>query len=269
MKQTSLSSQEELFDNQKKRYFTNLSIQMRDAFKLHRNAGLWERVNGKRDWGNVSEHCLVETARVEILAAWLRLDEQMKSHLKTAAALHDFFKKREKEIAASEEYSWHGFEKAEAESERLLKEAGFDKSIVRIAGSVGHSSLLDMQKIMAQARPSGEDIACMIMHYVDDYTSGSVWVKPAEMSNGENINDLDKRIASAEQNQRYTKINLYGKENNLFEKGETTYQAQRRIGHLVESKLAKLMSATTGKTIAPLDLPELIDNAIREKITSN
>ena len=94
---------EQIIDK-KREYFVRLGLQMREALKLHKKAGLWERKEGKRDWGNVSEHCLVETARVNVFADKLGLSEDVKKDLATAAALHDSFKKGEKEIVEVLEY---------------------------------------------------------------------------------------------------------------------------------------------------------------------
>jgi len=109
---------EKIFDGNKTKYFSNLALQTRQALRLHKEAGLWERKEGKRDWGNVSEHCLVAVARSEIFADKLNLPENLKKDLMIAAALHDFFKKGEKEIVTSEGLSWSSFEKADQESEK-------------------------------------------------------------------------------------------------------------------------------------------------------
>ena len=48
--------------------------------------------------------------------------------------------------------------------------------------------------------------------------------------------------------------------------GETTFAAQRRIGHLVEERLNRTIRERSGIIIAPRRLPEYIDAALKEEI---
>src|SRR6185369_17983597 len=87
----------ENFDLKKRRYFARVTARVVSAFKLHRTVGgLWERTpEKKRDWGNVSEHCLVEVARTEVLSDITGLTGETKRNLTLAAASHDYGKKQE------------------------------------------------------------------------------------------------------------------------------------------------------------------------------
>jgi nuclear transport factor 2 (NTF2) superfamily protein len=257
-------SPERSFDERKTAYFSQLAMRVREALKLHKDAGLWERKDGERDWGNVSEHCLVEAARVEVLADKFGLPEDVKRDLILAAAAHDFFKKGEKEIVSADELSWNSFEKASEESSRKLREAGFNERIVRLVNSVGHASLPETASILEKATLSEDDLAYLVQHYVDDYTVNSEWSKPVESTaGGESINDLDRRVDKNEANERYARMNEEGK--TRFS-GETSFQAQRRIGHLVEEKLASLLEEKTGQKVDAKELPEVVDMEIRSKI---
>lgn len=51
------------FALKRRNFFVRLGLQVRDALKLHDEMGLWNRADY---WGNVSEHCLVEVARVQV-----------------------------------------------------------------------------------------------------------------------------------------------------------------------------------------------------------
>lgn len=249
--------------DKKRQYFIKIGLQMREALKLHKKAGLWERRNGERDWGNVSEHCLVEVARVDVLADKLKLPDDIREDLKTAAALHDFFKKGEKEIITSGGISWDSFEKASEESMRQMQEAGFNERTVRLANSVGHGSLVETQSILSKESLSPEEVAYLILHYVDDYTIGSEWVSPAEDVEDKSINDLDRRVDKNEANERYAILNEEGRARLA---GETVFEAQRRIGHLVEERLASLIAETTGQAVPAKELPQFIDEEIRSRI---
>jgi len=253
-------------EQQKRAYFGNISRQTFNELKLHSTVGLWERVDGKRDWGNVSEHCLVEVARVGVLGNALGLPEDAQKDLKQAAALHDFFKKGEKEIVVARGLSWEAMEEAEAVSERRLEEAGFSERVVRLAGGVGHNSLQETQRILEQDTLSADDTAFLVMHYVDDYTVNSDWVQPTEVTpDGRRINNLDRRMDKNEANPRYAVLNEAGRQH--FN-GETSFQAQRRIGHMVEERLAALLTQQTGQSIEPLRLPEVIDEGVQAAIAT-
>lgn len=83
-------------DQKKTKYFSDLALSVKDAFRLHKKFGQLTDEEGKRPWGNVSEHCLVEVARVKTLAELLNLDSHITKDLMYAAALHDISKRREK-----------------------------------------------------------------------------------------------------------------------------------------------------------------------------
>ena len=255
----------EQFTDKKRQYFVKLGLHMREALRLHKTAGLWERKEGKRDWGNVSEHCLVEVARVSILAEKLNLPEEIVKDLKLAAALHDFFKKGETEIVISGGLSWDSFEKASEESTRQMREAGFNERIIRLANSVGHGSLVETERILKLESLSLENIAYLIQHYVDDYTIGSDWAGLAENIGDKQINDIDRRVDKNEANQRCAKLNEEGR---TKLSGETAHEAQRRIGHLVEDRLASLLAKNTGQAVNARELPQIIDTEIQSKIAS-
>ena len=251
--------------NEKTKYFSRLAVEMREALKLHKRAGLLERnKDGKRDWGNVSEHCLVEVARVDVFGNMLNLPDDLKKDLRTAAALHDFFKKGEKEIVTANGFSWNAFEAASAESMRQMREAGFSERVVRLAHSMGHDSLTETEHILKNESLSQDDIAYLVQHYVDDYTLGSEWATQAEITaDKKHVNAFDRRIDSTEPNPRYARLNEEGK---ARFGGETTFDAQRRIGHAVEERLARLINESGGQSIHPKDLPQFVDEEVRKRI---
>ena len=68
---------------------------------------------------------------------------------------------------------------------------------------------------------------------------------------------------AAEENQRYRKLNAEGRA--VFN-GETAYEAQRRIGHIVDGRLADIIRERSGESLDPLVLPEFIDAEIKKEI---
>lgn len=266
MSETSEALPQSDYELQKRRYFANTAVKVKSAFKMHKGEGLWERVDGKRDWGNVSEHCLVEVARGQIFADLLGFSPDLSRELMLAAGLHDFFKKGEKEIATASGLSWEAFDEAGRKSSEKLQEAGFSPRVVRLSGSVGHTSLSETEDILKKETLTQDDEAYLAMHYIDDYTVNAEWAAPASIdSDGKKVNEIDKRIDRNAANERYAKLNEEGRQH--FN-GETAFQAQGRIGHLVEERLAQVINARNNLSVAPLDLPEYIDGLIKAKISS-
>src|SRR5574341_90381 len=249
----------------KRRYFVRLGLAVREALRLHKRADLWERREGRREWRNVSEHCLVEQARAAVLAEWLRLPADTKRRLALAAAAHDFFKRREQETVSGR--TWADLQGAIDAAARWMRDAGFEEKTIRLVNSVGHSSLAATEARLRQPRLSDEDVASLILHYVDDYTIDSAWAAPAEArGGGGRANDLDRRVERNEANPRYAALDAEGR---IHFEGETTFEAQRRIGHAVEERLAALLVKAGRSPFDPVDLPMLVDDEIRALIAAD
>lgn len=247
-------------------YFTRLGLQMRPALRLHKLAGLWERTpEHKRDWGNVSEHCLAEAARAEVFADLFGFDPELKKDLKIAAALHDYFKKREKKITREGNNTEGAFGKAEAESSRMLTEAGFSQRVIYFVSGTGtvESIKVETPRLLAKQQLSEDEIAYLILHYIDDYTTSDpvtmkpIWVRPAEtLPNGVVVNAFDKRMDFNDV--RYPEL-----------KAEGFIDFQRNVGHLVEERLAQILSQQSGSPVKPKELPEIVEQDLRERIRNS
>ena len=225
--------------------------------RLHRNEGLWDRIPGssKRDWGNVTEHCLVETARVIVLADLLKLSDETKAELKLAAAMHDFFKKGEKQTVEAGGLNWASFEEASNRATAIMRENGISEGVVRLVNSVGHGSLLETEEILAKPELDENDLSYLVMHYVDDYTVQNTWVGEGD--------PLQDRMVANSSNARYAVLNEEGR---AYFNGETSYEAQGRIGHAVEERPAQEIQRRAGIIILPRDTPHVVDNRISEAI---
>lgn len=265
------------FKKNKIYYFARVGFAVRQSLEMHKQRGFWQIVEGedgkskrdedgkiKRDWENVTEHCLVEAARASVLGDLLGLPTTLKHDLQLAAALHDFGKKDEKEISKTGSSIWEGFELSSAFATKLMNEAEFDPGVIRLVNSVGHTSLLETQRVLKQPSLSPEDVAYLLMHYIDDYTVESDWAAPTlVLKSGERINSLDQRMDKNEATPRYAALNQEGRR---FFNGETTFQAQRRIGNLVEQRVAELLRVRAGINVKPKDIPVLVDNQIKLRI---
>jgi response regulator RpfG family c-di-GMP phosphodiesterase len=256
------------FEQQKTKYFSNLALGVKDTLDLHKGMGeLWGEEGTRDDWRNVTEHCLVEVARVKELGSLLGLGEEAMKNLVVAAAAHDFNKKHEILGLKSAGLSWDNYEKISAESTAKLESAGLDSRLIHIINSVGHPSLIETEELLNKIEsvaPTDDEICFLLLHYIDDYTINSEWAVPSEVVEGVKINDLDRRMLKNEANQNYRVINEDGKKH--FN-GKTTYEMQRDLGNLVEVKIADLIYKRSGRKIDPKDLPFYVDQIIKERIT--
>lgn len=253
------------FERKRTAYFSSLALSLKDAFKAHKEFGLLDRMEGERDWGNVSKHCLVEAARASAFAEKLKLSEETKQKLVMAAALHDSYKKQEMEALKKRGPTLSTIEAVAEESHAALEEHGFDPEVIELAGSVGATKDVfdEMDRIFARADALSErDIAYLVAHYIDDYTVNEEWAKPVDPETGHN--DLDRRMEKNEDNEKYATLNEEGKA--LF--GRSLYETQREYGHEAEALLAKLVEERSGIRVTPSELPEFIDQEIRAKIDS-
>jgi len=251
------------FDEKKTEFFVKIGLSVRDALKMHKEAGLWGE--GDENWRRVSEHCLAEVARVDVFADKLGLSEEIKKDLIIAAALHDFYKKREINSRKEKELSLDGLIKASKESDEMLKKYGFSERIIRLSGAASVPSLPEVVKILSKKYLGEEDIAFLILHYVDDISTGSDWVDPAEIvEGGGKISVIDKRLKQAAKNKKYDLLNEQGRQ--IFD-GRTSSEEQMRIGYIVEERLAGLLNKR-GEFVTdnPKDLPYLIDQEIKLRI---
>ncbi|MEW6610085.1 MAG: hypothetical protein AB1352_00435 [Patescibacteria group bacterium] len=294
------------FRRKKQAYFTKIGIEVRYALKFHKpskdqrtllsRVSLWEKRDRRpeekdypddprrliRDWGNVSEHCLVEVARVEVLAEMLGLSDEVKRKLIIAAALHDSGKRNEvtamKKAKARCEDVMYASEQADSRWEAMLIRHNVPEDIVHLAGSCGgHPHQLKetmevLDKFEHNKKLTEHDLAFLIMHYVDDFTDGNKWVTESEWvmeSEGEGnlINDVDRRMRAnakkelykaPERDARIQATRPEFKEMNVW-------QAMAYVSHRIEETLTFLIQEP-GREIEPLKIPEEVDKLIREKI---
>lgn len=243
----------------KTHYFQELSLKTRKSLALHKNqGGLWDKEN---PWRNVSQHCLVEAARSEVFTDLLGLPDDIKSDLRLASSGHDFNKRNEIEGVSQNMAS---VSESGNQAETWMRETGINGRVIVWIRGLEDSRLLEAEKIALKESLSSDDIAYIVMHYLDDYTINSQWVTPANVDdNSRRVNDLDRRIDRLETNPKYAQLNEGGR--TIFN-GETTFKAQRRVGHLLEQTLTRLINQRQGTDIDPLDLPEYVDENIRQRI---
>lgn len=262
-------------DQAKEQLFDRLRAQFPQAIELHRQFRLFELDKNGRSWANVSEHCLIETARVEVFADWLSFTTELKNDLMLAAALHDFNKRFEIEaieadIAAGGS-GLTGYDRASEAATEKLQRSGFAEQVIRLVNSAGGraETLFALDAILSQAQSTDDDFACLVMYYVDSYTRGSDWVEPAAEENGQLINDVDRRLHKIYTRPDYHRMNdesvkLF--KNHPHFSGKTTAEVMLSLGHTIETRLSALMAQRSNQIIEPARLPEAVDEVIRASI---
>ncbi len=114
--------------------------------------------------------------------------------------------------------------------------------------------MTETEEILRKDHLSVDDIAYLTMHYVDDYTVESNWALPVVVTaEGKNINDFDRRMDKNDA--RYPQLKVEG-----------AFDQQRRLGYMVEERLAELISNRQGQEVQPKKLPEIIDQKIKRDI---
>lgn len=256
-------------------YWQKLGLSVRKGYKMHRVSG--QLAKGPDSWRNVTEHCLVQVARTATLGKWIGLPEDLITDMKLGAVLEDFSKSQE--ITATREANQSGnsplaaVRKVQAESEQILTATGFDERVRRLANACGDDAfqLIEAQRILDQSTLSDNDWAYLIVHYVDDCSIGSDWVRPSQTdATGKQINVVDVKTAENKAKPTYQRISQeIGKEltGSSFE-GMNNHDAMAVVSHQIEQRLAHEILQKTDETIDPLDIPELVDQRIREDMVS-
>lgn len=256
---------------QKRKYFMKLGRKFSDALPLQRSFGnLTEKDSEGKDFRNVRRHEFVEVARVVEAGKLLGFSEDLIYDLGLAAALHDVSKKREKSLPApSGGITWKQYEEDVVKpSEKAIKEAGFSERVIRLAGSMGHDTLAQTQRMLQEENLADEDLAYLLMHYVDDYTIGENWVAPAEtLPDGREVNDVDRRMKKNRENPTLANINR--ESNDEFKSifgDRLSPDVQQEVAHQIEEVLSARIKSKTGDQIDPLKMPEYIDQKVIQSI---
>lgn len=247
----------ELFDRAKRDLFSRLALRNKNVVRVHKNQLWGKKEDNKRDWGNVSEHCLIVAARCVMLAEQIWLSWEIIRDLEKAWLLHDAFKKSEV-MMTKQEKSWNKFDEAWRKEDELMQEYWDISENVRFLRSgSGHSSLKKTQEILTKAEAqelSDLEKAFLILHYVDDYTINDTWVESW-------VDQLKDRVEHNEKNPNYHQLDEDGR---MHFDGRTTFDIQLEVGRGVEEYLMKQYVVDIPKNA--IEIPHIVDEGIRNKI---
>lgn len=256
-------------DSNATRFWAGVGFKVREGIKMHQRTGQLRK--GPDSWRNVTEHCLVQVARSEVLGRLIGLPENLMEDIRMGAMLHDFDKKQE--ITVTREANRRGDSPlftvriAHLRDDVLLESYGFNDNVRRLASASGIDApqLVEAQSILDKKSLSDEDLAWLVVHYVDDCSIGSDWIQQGEK--GKNI--IDYRMEQNKTKVDYVKISqeisqgLVGhpKLGNM-----NLYDAGAFVSHQIEQRFAQRIKEKTGEDIDPLAIPQLVDQKIKESI---
>ena len=232
--------------------------------------------HSKTGWGDLYNHCLIEAARARAFADVLGFDKGLTKDLILASLFHDGNKRLE--IAAIQEAATSGESTRNASNtvtKRYLEELaekGISRRVIRFISLVGGAPnvLLEITKILEKKSLSAEEVATLVAHYIDDYTTGGEWATPAaHMPDGTFINDIDRRMEKNRNNPNYKEIDaedLRTLQDLQIFSGKSSFETMAVVSHEVEKKLVSLVRSWTG--ISHFRIPEIIDDRIREWLSA-
>ena len=235
--------------------------------------GPWREFLDTDLWENVVVHCMMEAARGFFFSDILGFDPGLKKDLVMGLVLHDGFKRRE--ITAIQDELAHGGTGLSASIAvtrdyiSRLRACGVPERSLLFINSIGGKPdvLVGIKKILDKASLTDDDWAVLVAHYIDDYTRDGNWVEPAS----DGMNDVDRRILKNRNNQNYTRMNQESAQQ--FEQypifsGKDACSVMALLDRIIEKDLTALIAKRSQKTIAPLELPEVIDAELKRKVSA-
>lgn len=226
-------------DKKTTRFWAARALSAISEMRHSKKTGLLPKSEG---WRNVLEHELVEAEAADVLGEKLGLSDEERRNLRTAALLHDIFKR--KEIERAREAGASSFDSSAGDQANWIKSLGYSEDVVGLVQSVGHTSLEEFSRDF-DTIPTVRKI----MRYVDDITLGN------------DIVPLDKRVKYIEENPEYKDLNKRGKA--IFG-GRTYPEVQREMSGRIEQEFAPKLGV-----LDPSAIPGFINDCINARIAQS
>ncbi|MBI2444539.1 MAG: hypothetical protein HYV42_04845 [Candidatus Magasanikbacteria bacterium] len=245
-------------------------------FRLHQAEGLLEKKPDKTRKHMAPEHMITVMSGCKALGRLLNLPEADCQDLVLIGGLHDVNKDIEfRMVRATIEdpkagYGQLGHDLSGTVSAQKLRFAGVPERIINIHDKSGHASCPEIEALLQKKGDNKDltkdEIKLLVFHYIDDVVTNPNIIDPQITSGeqGDRLNALDRRCIQNEKNSTYTKYNEAWRNDPRNRTGETAFQMQRRVGHLVETRLAQMI-----KLDDPLRLPELIYQQMQKDVQAN
>jgi len=245
-----------------------------DAF-LTKTIGPWRAIlEGKEQWENVTRHCMLEAARASIFADLLKFDPELKKDLVLASVLHDGNKRYEiMAIQQEMKEGGSGFIASNGAMRTYISELQAKKvpeRAIALISSVGGMPevLIVMKHFLDQPTLTDNDIAMLVVHYIDDYTRDGMWVEPVI----DNLNDIDRRAEKNRNNPNYHLMDLEISKifhDHPFFAGKPVFDAMVIVSHMIEERLSGLVAERNNIEIQPLYFPEVMDAMLFREINQS
>lgn len=200
------------------------------------------------------EHMAVVTARAQVLADWLELNDEVKRMLTVAGMMHDAYKGREHEITSAAGSTWQSFNVAEEEETKVLRELGVSEQVIELAHGAGHP-VKRVDELNARENLSDFELAFLIMFYVDNYTVEMYWATPGI---------IEERIQDGVR--KYPGFHESAKGNISEDPEEKGFDALRRTTYATQARIAAEMAKRQGREVDSMQLPLLVDEELRKRI---
>ena len=226
-----------------------------------------------QNWPNVLDHCLIEAARADIFAKLLGFSAELRDDLVTASLVHDAYKRQEVEaIKAESSIGGTGMEaeiRANDTALAQLAEQKFSDRVIRLVGLVGGGApvVLEIQRIIDQEAHTEEELAALVVHYIDNYTRDSDPVTPAIQESGIWINDIDRRARANMAKQQYAGIDTEWKKQYAHDQrfaGKNSFEVMVMVSRKIENVLMNHLSHAVTQNSGVVQLPELIERSLAQ-----
>jgi len=182
-------------------------------------------------WGNVARHCFVQASATEEMATLLRLGAHELTRLARTAASHDWRKRLEK---CRSDFTDEEIDRAD----RLCAEGGPDTELMRALNPYFLPIFFSGAATMLQ----------MVQFYIDDITRDDEIVR------------FEDRIADNEERDPNPEPEV----DRIL--GRPYWDAERVVGHAVESLLFSILKGFDVKLARPQDIPVLIASRMAARV---
>ena len=124
-----------------------------------------------------------------------------------------------------------------------------------------------MKGILELPSQGSDDLARLLLHYVDDYTRGSAWVDAATRKGGTFINDVDRRgDANALKYSHLNQGHPAEYYHHPFFRGMGLFEAAVAVSHLIEMRITGILYERGEDIGHPFLLPEFVDARIKSSL---
>lgn len=232
---------------------------------------------GKREWSNVTWHCLCVGQRARILGEWLGLAPDLVDDMQRAGNLHDYDKEPEIKLhkqrkGQDKPYLGDLIELGKQGSQRLRDE-GVSERVVWLASAPGGlpGEITVSYDIVTKPSMTNEEWAFVLIHLADDMALGSKSVVPSRPNeSGGKDNVIDDRAAENKRKSYSSQSSVETQQalvNHPFFGGMHAFDAMAAVSHMIEKRFAEELASRTGESLDPVEIPELVDQRLRARIT--